>query len=94
MCCSFLKIPFLLKTDPYWCHPVNLINGEVTCHSPRAGGYSSTLGSRCKMSCDRGYRLIGRRSIQCLATRRWSGTAYCRSTCRDFISGMICGCFG
>ncbi|KAF6732413.1 Sushi repeat-containing protein SRPX2 [Oryzias melastigma] len=65
-------------TYPYWCHPVNLINGEVTCHSPRAGGYSSTLGSRCKMSCDRGYRLIGRRSIQCLATRRWSGTAYCR----------------
>ncbi|KAM7389232.1 hypothetical protein PAMP_023222 [Pampus punctatissimus] len=30
------------------------------------------------MRCDRGYRLIGRHSIQCLATRRWSATAYCR----------------
>ncbi|RVE67439.1 hypothetical protein OJAV_G00103150 [Oryzias javanicus] len=72
------EVPQLDYTYPYWCHSVNLINGEVTCHSPRGGGHRSTLGSRCKMSCDRGYRLIGRSSIQCLATRRWSGTAYCR----------------
>lgn len=32
------------------------------------------------MKCDRGYRLLGRSSIRCLPTRRWSGTAFCRST--------------
>ncbi|XP_053735071.1 sushi repeat-containing protein SRPX2 isoform X1 [Synchiropus splendidus] len=63
---------------PHWCHPQHLTNGEVTCHSPRGRGYRSTLGSRCEMRCDRGHRLIGRSSITCLATRRWSGTAYCR----------------
>uniref|UniRef100_A0A3Q4IBT7 Sushi-repeat containing protein X-linked 2 n=1 Tax=Neolamprologus brichardi TaxID=32507 RepID=A0A3Q4IBT7_NEOBR len=68
-----------LKTDPYWCHPPGLTNGEVTCHSPRGRAYRSTLGTRCQMSCDRGYKLLGRRSIMCLANRSWSGTAYCRS---------------
>ncbi|XP_034037969.1 sushi repeat-containing protein SRPX2 [Thalassophryne amazonica] len=64
--------------DPHWCHSPSLTNGEVMCHSPRGRAYWSSLGSRCQMSCDRGYRLLGRRSIQCLANRRWSGTAFCR----------------
>uniref|UniRef100_A0A3P8UNZ1 Sushi repeat-containing protein SRPX2 n=1 Tax=Cynoglossus semilaevis TaxID=244447 RepID=A0A3P8UNZ1_CYNSE len=69
----------LIHTDPQWCHSLGLTNGEVTCRSPRGGGvYSSHLGTRCEMSCDRGYRLIGRSSIQCLSTRRWSATAFCR----------------
>ncbi|XP_026213542.1 sushi repeat-containing protein SRPX2 [Anabas testudineus] len=70
--------PQLDYKDPNWCHSPGLTNGEVTCHSPRGGAYRSTLGTRCEMSCDRGYRLVGRSSIQCLANRRWSGTAYCR----------------
>ncbi|XP_022615779.1 sushi repeat-containing protein SRPX2 [Seriola dumerili] len=70
--------PQLDYKDPHWCHSPSLTNGEVTCHSPRGGAYRSTLGTRCEMSCDRGYRLLGRSSIQCLASRRWSGTAYCR----------------
>ncbi|KAL3973238.1 hypothetical protein ACER0C_024445 [Sarotherodon galilaeus] len=70
--------PQLDYTNPYWCHPPGLTNGEVTCHSPRGRAYRSTLGTRCQMRCDRGYRLLGRRSIMCLANRRWSGTAYCR----------------
>ncbi|XP_035505187.1 sushi repeat-containing protein SRPX2 [Scophthalmus maximus] len=70
--------PHLDYNDPHWCHSPGLTNGEVTCHSPRGGAHRSTLGTRCEMSCDRGYRLLGRSSIQCLASRRWSGTAYCR----------------
>ncbi|XP_053284734.1 sushi repeat-containing protein SRPX2 [Pleuronectes platessa] len=70
--------PQLDYKEPYWCHSPGLTNGEVTCHSPRGPAYRSTLGTRCEMSCDRGYRLVGRSSLQCLASRRWSGTAYCR----------------
>lgn len=69
-------------TDPFWCHSVRLTNGEATCSSPRGARYRSTLGSRCEMKCDRGYKLLGRSSIQCLQSRRWSGTAFCRSTCK------------
>ncbi|XP_034454055.1 sushi repeat-containing protein SRPX2 [Hippoglossus hippoglossus] len=70
--------PQLDYKEPYWCHSPGLTNGEVTCYSPRGPAYKSTLGTRCEMSCDRGYRLVGRSSLQCLASRRWSGTAYCR----------------
>lgn len=71
-------VPQLDYKNPYWCHSPGLTNGEVTCRSPRGAAYMSTLGTRCEMRCDRGYRLLGRSSIQCLASRRWSGTAYCR----------------
>lgn len=65
-------------SNPLWCHSPRLVNGEVTCFSPRGGSYRSTLGTRCEMTCDRGYRLVGRTSVQCLANRRWSGTSHCR----------------
>ncbi|XP_029020907.1 sushi repeat-containing protein SRPX2 [Betta splendens] len=68
----------LVYKDPYWCHPPSLTNGEVKCLSPRGGASRGSLGTRCQMSCDRGYRLVGRSSIQCLSSRRWSGTSYCR----------------
>ncbi|XP_076005161.1 sushi repeat-containing protein SRPX2 [Genypterus blacodes] len=71
--------PQLDYDDPYWCHPLSLTNGEVTCTPPRGGRYRSSLGSRCQMTCDRGYRVMGRSSVQCLASRRWSGTAFCRT---------------
>lgn len=70
--------PQLDYKNPHWCHSPGLTNGEVTCRSPQGAAYTSTLGTRCEMKCDRGYRLLGRSSIQCLANRRWSGTAYCR----------------
>ncbi|CAG09848.1 unnamed protein product, partial [Tetraodon nigroviridis] len=70
--------PQLDYKDPFWCHSMRLTNGEATCYSPRGGRYRSTLGSRCEMKCDRGYKLLGRSSIQCLQSRRWSGTALCR----------------
>ncbi|KAM9849904.1 sushi repeat-containing protein SRPX2 [Aulostomus maculatus] len=70
--------PQLDYKDPNWCHSQHLTNGEVTCYSPRGPSYTSTLGTRCEMSCDRGFRLIGKSSIHCLSSRRWSGTAYCR----------------
>ncbi|KAI9514606.1 hypothetical protein NQZ68_040536 [Dissostichus eleginoides] len=70
--------PQLDYKDPHWCHSPGLTNGEVTCHSPQGRAYRSTLGTRCEMSCDRGYRLIGKSSITCLPSRRWSGTSFCR----------------
>ncbi|XP_056898906.1 sushi repeat-containing protein SRPX2 [Takifugu flavidus] len=72
------QTPQLDYKNPFWCHSVRLTNGEATCYSPRGGRYRSTLGTRCEMKCDRGYRLLGRSSIRCLPTRRWSGTAFCR----------------
>lgn len=65
-------------TVPRWCYTLNIQDGEATCYSPRGGNYHSSLGTRCELSCDRGFRLIGRKSVQCLPSRRWSGTAYCR----------------
>ncbi|XP_043913452.1 sushi repeat-containing protein SRPX2 isoform X2 [Protopterus annectens] len=35
------------------------------------------MGTRCEISCDRGYRLIGQRHVQCMANRHWSGTGFC-----------------
>nr|XP_057931286.1 sushi repeat-containing protein SRPX2 isoform X3 [Doryrhamphus excisus] len=64
----------------HWCHSLRLTNGEATCHSPRGRAYRTTQGTRCDMRCDRGYRLIGSSSIQCMANRRWSGTSFCRNT--------------
>uniref|UniRef100_A0A4W5RQH3 Sushi repeat-containing protein SRPX2 n=1 Tax=Hucho hucho TaxID=62062 RepID=A0A4W5RQH3_9TELE len=61
-----------------WCHFLSLANGDVTCHSPRGGNYRSTLGTRCEMTCDRGYKLLGRSSVQCMPNHRWSGTSHCR----------------
>ncbi|XP_072837083.2 sushi repeat-containing protein SRPX2 isoform X2 [Pogona vitticeps] len=63
---------------PQWCHLLNIYHGEATCYSPRGGSYRSSLGTRCELSCDRGYRLIGAKSVQCLLNRRWSGLGYCR----------------
>ncbi|KAJ8351189.1 hypothetical protein SKAU_G00226650 [Synaphobranchus kaupii] len=70
--------PQLDYSVPRWCNTLKLHNGEVACFSPRGGNYHNTLGTRCEMSCDRGYRLLGRPSLICMPSRRWSGTAYCR----------------
>ncbi|XP_014067679.2 sushi repeat-containing protein SRPX2 isoform X2 [Salmo salar] len=70
--------PRLDYRNPRWCHFLSLANGDVTCHSPRGGNYRSTLGTRCEMTCDRGYKLLGRTSVQCMPNRRWSGTSHCR----------------
>uniref|UniRef100_A0A8C5Q0Z7 Sushi repeat-containing protein SRPX2 n=1 Tax=Leptobrachium leishanense TaxID=445787 RepID=A0A8C5Q0Z7_9ANUR len=63
---------------PRWCYDLNIQDGEAACYSPRGGNYRSTLGTRCRLSCDQGYRLLGQTSVQCLPSRRWSGYAYCR----------------
>ncbi|KAK1163139.1 sushi repeat-containing protein SRPX2-like isoform X1 [Acipenser oxyrinchus oxyrinchus] len=70
--------PQLDYRTPRWCYTLSLLNGEAICFSPRGGNYRSTMGTRCELSCDRGYRLIGQRFVQCLPNRRWSGTGYCR----------------
>lgn len=63
---------------PQWCATLNIYRGEATCYSPHGGSYRSSLGTRCELSCARGYRLVGRSTVQCLPSRRWSGMAYCR----------------
>ncbi|XP_036893281.1 sushi repeat-containing protein SRPX2 [Sturnira hondurensis] len=72
------QVPALNYRAPRWCYTLNIQDGEATCYSPRGGNYHSSLGTRCDLTCDRGFRLIGRKSVQCLPSRRWSGTAYCR----------------
>ncbi|XP_053486417.1 sushi repeat-containing protein SRPX2 [Ictalurus furcatus] len=63
---------------PHWCRTLKLHNGHMTCSSPRGGNYRNSLGTRCALSCERGYKLLGQSSVQCMSSRRWSGTAYCR----------------
>ncbi|XP_053361264.1 sushi repeat-containing protein SRPX2 [Clarias gariepinus] len=70
--------PELDYKRPFWCQTLKLHNGHMTCSSPRGGNYRNSFGTRCALSCDRGYKLLGRSSVQCMANRRWSGTAYCR----------------
>ena len=81
-----------IATVPRWCYTLNIQDGEATCYSPRGGNYHSSLGTRCELSCDRGFRLIGRRSVQCLPNRRWSGTAYCRRKWCLCVHVLTCAC--
>uniref|UniRef100_A0A8C3ED52 Sushi repeat-containing protein SRPX2 n=1 Tax=Corvus moneduloides TaxID=1196302 RepID=A0A8C3ED52_CORMO len=66
---------------PQWCATLNIHRGEATCYSPRGSSYRSSLGTRCELSCTRGYRLVGPSAVQCLPSRHWSGMAYCRREC-------------
>ncbi|XP_056327855.1 sushi repeat-containing protein SRPX2 [Danio aesculapii] len=70
--------PQLDYKHPQWCHRLKLTSGEVSCTSPQGGRHHSTLGTRCMLSCDRGYKRLGRSSVQCMPNRRWSGSALCR----------------
>ncbi|XP_075428910.1 sushi repeat-containing protein SRPX2 [Ascaphus truei] len=70
--------PLLDYRAPRWCYDLHIQDGDATCYSPRGGNYRSTLGTRCRLSCDQGFRLIGQTSVQCLPARRWSGIANCR----------------
>uniref|UniRef100_A0A8D2PRK1 Sushi repeat-containing protein SRPX2 n=1 Tax=Zosterops lateralis melanops TaxID=1220523 RepID=A0A8D2PRK1_ZOSLA len=54
-----------------WCATLNIHRGEATCYSPRGSSYRSSLGTRCELSCTRGYRL-GDRSRICMEDGRWS----------------------
>ena len=70
---------------PQWCATLNIHRGEATCYSPQGGSYRSSLGTRCELSCTRGYRLVGPSAVQCLPSRHWSGMAYCRRECAPAI---------
>lgn len=76
-----LPSPSFSPPVPQWCATLNIHRGEATCYSPRGGSYRSSLGTRCELSCARGYRLVGPSAVQCLPSRHWSGMAYCRREC-------------
>ncbi|XP_035754480.1 sushi repeat-containing protein SRPX2, partial [Egretta garzetta] len=74
---------------PQWCATLNIHRGEATCYSPRGGSYRSSLGTRCELSCARGYRLGGPSAVQCLPSRHWSGMASCRQIrCHVLPAGL------
>ncbi|XP_073445933.1 sushi repeat-containing protein SRPX2 isoform X2 [Dendrobates tinctorius] len=72
------SIPHPSYRVPRWCNDLKIQDGEATCYSPWQGNYRSALGTRCIVSCDQGFQLIGQSSVRCLQNRRWSGSAYCR----------------
>uniref|UniRef100_A0A8B9SZP8 Sushi repeat-containing protein SRPX2 n=1 Tax=Anas platyrhynchos TaxID=8839 RepID=A0A8B9SZP8_ANAPL len=78
---------------PQWCATLNIYRGEATCYSPQGGSYRSSLGTRCELSCARGYRLVGRSTVQCLPSRRWSGMAYCRQIRCHVLPAVLRGSY-
>ncbi|NWI14663.1 SRPX2 protein, partial [Crypturellus soui] len=78
---------------PQWCATLNVYRGEATCYSPRGSAYRSSLGTRCELSCARGYRLVGRSAVQCLPSRHWSGMAYCRQIRCPVLPGLLRGSY-
>ncbi|NXD07609.1 SRPX2 protein, partial [Nothocercus nigrocapillus] len=78
---------------PQWCATLSVYRGEATCYSPRGSAYRSSLGTRCELSCARGYRLVGRSAVQCLPSRHWSGMAYCRQIRCPVLPGLLRGSY-
>uniref|UniRef100_A0A663FHL4 Sushi repeat-containing protein SRPX2 n=1 Tax=Aquila chrysaetos chrysaetos TaxID=223781 RepID=A0A663FHL4_AQUCH len=66
---------------------------QSTCYSPRGGSYRSSLGTRCELSCARGYRLVGPSAVQCLPSRHWSGMAYCRQIRCHVLPAVLRGSY-
>uniref|UniRef100_A0A8B9F8H2 Sushi repeat-containing protein SRPX2 n=1 Tax=Amazona collaria TaxID=241587 RepID=A0A8B9F8H2_9PSIT len=78
---------------PQWCATLSIHRGDATCYSPRGGSYRSTLGTRCELSCARGYRLVGPSAVQCLPSRHWSGMAYCRQIRCHVLPAVLRGSY-
>ncbi|NWI06869.1 SRPX2 protein, partial [Tichodroma muraria] len=78
---------------PQWCATLNIHRGEATCYSPRGSSYRSSLGTRCELSCTRGYRLVGPSAVQCLPNRHWSGMAYCRQIRCHVLPAVLRGSY-
>uniref|UniRef100_A0A672V9L6 Sushi repeat-containing protein SRPX2 n=1 Tax=Strigops habroptila TaxID=2489341 RepID=A0A672V9L6_STRHB len=83
----------LLSAVPQWCATLSIHRGEATCYSPRGGSYHSSLGTRCELSCARGYRLVGPSAVQCLPSRHWSGMAYCRQIRCHVLPAVLRGSY-
>ncbi|XP_059339172.1 sushi repeat-containing protein SRPX2 [Ammospiza nelsoni] len=78
---------------PQWCATLSIHRGEAACYSPRGSSYRSSLGTRCELSCARGYRLVGPSAVQCLPSRRWSGMAYCRQIRCHVLPAVLRGSY-
>ena len=71
------KIEYTVVFTPYY-----LSTAVITCGFPPAApangqrsGSGITFGSMVTYSCDAGYTLQGTGSINCMANRKWSGSA-------------------
>uniref|UniRef100_A0A8C5JGT2 Sushi repeat-containing protein SRPX2 n=1 Tax=Junco hyemalis TaxID=40217 RepID=A0A8C5JGT2_JUNHY len=78
---------------PQWCATLSIYRGEASCYSPRGSSYRSSLGTRCELSCARGYRLVGPSAVQCLPSRHWSGMAYCRQIRCHVLPAVLRGSY-
>ncbi|XP_053548210.1 sushi repeat-containing protein SRPX2 [Bombina bombina] len=87
------SVPRLDYRVPRWCYDLQVQDGEAACYSPRGGSYRSTLGTRCRISCDQGFRLIGQSSVQCLPSRRWSGYVHCRKIRCHVLPAILFGSY-
>uniref|UniRef100_A0A8B9QLN9 Sushi repeat-containing protein SRPX2 n=1 Tax=Apteryx owenii TaxID=8824 RepID=A0A8B9QLN9_APTOW len=87
------SLPVSPPAVPQWCATLNIHRGEATCYSPRGSTYRSSLGTRCELSCARGYRLVGRSAVQCLPSRHWSGIAYCRQIRCHVLPAVLRGSY-
>ncbi|XP_023611136.1 sushi repeat-containing protein SRPX isoform X3 [Myotis lucifugus] len=64
--------------DTPWCSPVKVKYGDVYCRAPQGGYYTTALGTRCDIRCQKGYELHGSSPLICQSNKRWSHKVICK----------------
>ncbi|XP_036162050.1 sushi repeat-containing protein SRPX isoform X4 [Myotis myotis] len=64
--------------DTPWCSPVKVKYGDVYCRAPQGRYYTTALGTRCDIHCQKGYELHGSSPLICQSNKRWSHKVICK----------------
>uniref|UniRef100_A0A2K5CM64 Sushi repeat containing protein X-linked n=1 Tax=Aotus nancymaae TaxID=37293 RepID=A0A2K5CM64_AOTNA len=64
--------------DTPWCSPIKVKYGDVYCRAPQGGYYTTALGTRCDIRCQKGYELHGSSLLICQSNKRWSDKVICK----------------